>query len=255
MKGIQFGTLPQYCFSAYRRFEEGEYHVSRTCADDVIVIVIDGVLSFTENGVRKRVFGGEYYIQERGIYQSADEESKSPHYYYIHTHLDMEDSDVPPYLPLRGSFNSILLMPYIEKLEAAKSNPKDVIGITSAFLGILDALSKGNSTRSRIATEIADYLSAHLSEKITLDMLCKKYGYCKNYLNEVFKKEFGCTMHDHLISLRVLAAKGLLISSCLSIDEVAVKCGFDTYVNMYKAFVGREGISPGEYRKRTVLQS
>ena len=249
MKGIRYGTLPVYCMSSYRSFDIGEYHITRVCAEDVIVIVLDGTLKFTENGVEKCVGKGEYYIQQSGIPQGASAPSESPSYYYVHAHLDIDECD-PPYLPIRGTFDRAAVLPHIEKLEAAKSNPNDVIGINAAFLNVLVSLSEGSNTRNRTVLDIADYISAHASEHITLDHICKKYGYCKNYINMLFKRELGFTVHGYLTEKRILAVKGLLMTSNLSLEEIAAQTGFETYINLYKAFYKRVGVSPGEFRRR-----
>jgi AraC-like DNA-binding protein len=211
--------------------------------------VLDGVLKFTENGVEKCVGKGEYYVQQSGLQQGAASPSESPSYYYIHAHLDVDDCD-SPYLPIRGTFDRASVLPHIERLEAAKSNPNDLIGINAAFLNVLASLSEGSNTRNRTVLDIADYISAHASEHVTLADVCKRYGYCKNYINMLFKRELGFTVHEYLTERRILAVKGLLMTSNLSLEEIADQTGFDTYINLYKAFLKREGVSPGEFRRR-----
>ena len=67
---------------------------------------------------------------------------------------------------------------------------------------------------------------------------------------KIFKKEFNKTPHGYITMLRVDIAKNLLVSSSLSIDEIATECGFETYINLYKAFISAEKCSPGEYRTK-----
>ena len=47
-----------------------------------------------------------------------------------------------------------------------------------------------------------------------------------------------------------MLARDMLAGSTLNINEIAALTGLVSYVNFYKAFLKREGMSPGEYRAR-----
>ena len=48
---LTFPPFPVYTCSAYRQFEEGEFHLTRTFGEYVLLIVIDGTLRFTEDTI------------------------------------------------------------------------------------------------------------------------------------------------------------------------------------------------------------
>ena len=56
----------EYIYASFRYFEDGEKHVTRFCKHDVLLLVFDGVLKFTENGEDYEIHKGEYYIQKNG---------------------------------------------------------------------------------------------------------------------------------------------------------------------------------------------
>ena len=121
MKYLSGDTIPQYKFSSYRFFDAGERHVKRFCNEDVLLIVFRGTLRFSENGVPKAVRSGEFYIQEKGLYQSGDEVSDSPEYYYVHFVGDITESD-KGYLGIRGGFDKRQIEELVKKLETAKTS-------------------------------------------------------------------------------------------------------------------------------------
>ena len=248
MRGLSGKTLPIYKFSSYRYFEKGEKHVTRICKEDVLLIVFGGVLRFRENGVLKEIKAGEYYIQQKGLHQSADLESDMPVYYYIH--MDSEICDIiNPFLFVFGSFNTVEVKKEIDRLELLKQSMACDIDIIASFLMILSKLSKGkNHYEGELFIKMSAYISEHIKEKITLDKLSSEFGFCKNYIIKLFSNRFGFTPHEYITLRRIDIAKNLLISSKLTINEIAQEAGFETYINMYKAFVAREEKSPLEFR-------
>lgn len=65
MIGINLDKPMEYVYASFRYFEEGEKHTTRICKDDVLLLVFDGILAFTEDGVDVSVGAGEYYIQKK----------------------------------------------------------------------------------------------------------------------------------------------------------------------------------------------
>lgn len=248
MKGISAFSVPEYLFSSYRYFAPGEFHVSRICDDDVIIMVFDGVLRFVEDGNPVELGKGEFYIQQRGIYQNADQASDSPVYYYVHARCDICD-EVSPYVALRGRFDRHKMQELIKRLEESKGNPRMTIDRNAAFLSIISQLSVGVERDNSLASEIAGFIKENADKKIMLDDICQKFGYCKNYVNEIFKRSYSLTVHEYVTECRIDLAKNLLLTSSLSIDEIAYSVGFENYINLYKAFRKKVGISPGEFRK------
>lgn len=255
MKYLSGDLIPQYKFSSYRFFEKGEHHVERFCNDDVLLLVFDGTLRFSENGIPKAVSGGEFYIQEKGLYQSGDEVSDSPEYYYVHFVGTITEGE-RGYLGINGSFDKRLIAELVKKLETAKTSNAPALELHNCFLSIISALSLGaNKRNSDFSYKIYHYVNQNLKSDLTLEELSREFGYCKNYVIKLFKNEFNLTPHEYITLRRLDLAKNLLISSNMSTAEIAEECGFVTYVNFYKAFVKREGCTPNEFKIRMRAQA
>ena len=63
-----------------------------------------------------------------------------------------------------------------------------------------------------------------------------------------FKEYTGITIHQYLLTRRVLMAQDL-IQQGMKPNEVAPKCGFQDYTSFYRAFKSRTGLSPEQYRQ------
>lgn len=97
--------------------------------------------------------------------------------------------------------------------------------------------------------EVKEYLREHLAEKITLDLLSEKCYVNKYYLTRLFKNEYGLTVGDYLLQLRISHAKELLRFSALSVEEIGERCGITPLYYFSRIFKQAEGVSPRDYRK------
>lgn len=64
MQGIDLNKPIRYKTASLRFFKEGEHHISRRCPEDVLLLVYDGVLRFSEDGVPFEISAGQYYMHE-----------------------------------------------------------------------------------------------------------------------------------------------------------------------------------------------
>jgi AraC-like DNA-binding protein/mannose-6-phosphate isomerase-like protein (cupin superfamily) len=93
------------------------------------------------------------------------------------------------------------------------------------------------------------YIDEHFSEKITLDQLAKDFSISKFYLTREFKKEYGVTIVQYLLSKKITHAKTLLRYTELPIEEIAVQCGIGDASYFNKVFRKLEGMTASQYRK------
>ncbi len=93
-----------------------------------------------------------------------------------------------------------------------------------------------------------NYINAHYSEPLTLELLAKNSFVSVNQLCKAFKNSFGTTVAKYIVSKRISEAKKLL-SSGKSVSDTANECGFSDYANFIRVFKKFVGVSPGKYSK------
>lgn len=64
----------------------------------------------------------------------------------------------------------------------------------------------------------------------------------------VFRKEYGELPAAFVDRLRVETGRGLLTDTDLTLDEVAVRCGFSDSGSLCRAFIKQYGIAPSTLR-------
>lgn len=97
---------------------------------------------------------------------------------------------------------------------------------------------------------ILHYLDEHYTETISLDQLAEQFYISKYYLAREFKKEFGTTIIQYVLTKKITHAKELLRYSNASIEDIAGLCGIDDASYFNKVFKKMEGCTASEYRKR-----
>ena len=224
--------------------------MNRICSQDVLVMVFDGVLRFSENGVPIEVHSGEYYIQKHGLRQEGILESDRPSYYFIH--LEGHFATEGNLLPMRGKFNAKELFPLFKKLDELYLFHAPVVEKAAVVYQILMLLKNQsvNFTRNPIVTKVISVVSADLKKPFSLQEIASECGYNKNHVIRIFKKETGKTPHAYITDIRINKAKQLLLGSDASLSQISNECGFGDYINLYKAFVKSEGFPPLEWKKR-----
>lgn len=98
--------------------------------------------------------------------------------------------------------------------------------------------------------EIKNHLDKNYSQKITLDELSEIFFINKYYLTRIFKKQFGVSINNYLLQIRITHAKQLLRFTEKTVEEIGIECGMGTLYYFSRMFKKVEGISPSEYRKK-----
>lgn len=108
------------------------------------------------------------------------------------------------------------------------------------------ALSPQRIVKSPLITAAVDYISHHLSDQITLESLSDRLFVSKYHLAHTFKHHMGVSLHQYIISKRMLLAKKL-IARGQPFNTVCTDCGFNNYSNFFKVFKANVGLSPRDY--------
>lgn len=116
----------------------------------------------------------------------------------------------------------------------------------------VQAIKARTENKDPIASFVTEYLNNHLQEDINLDLVADKLNITPGYLSTYFKEKTGTNFSDYLNDLRISRARELLMNLELRIQDVASEVGYhnvNSFIRMFKRYTG---ITPGEYRKRTI---
>lgn len=95
---------------------------------------------------------------------------------------------------------------------------------------------------------VLTYINANYNKQITLDELAEKTGYSKSRFSHIFSESTGTTPVKYQNDIRLKMSCEMLLSTSLTVAEIAVSCGFNDPLYYSKMFKKRYGMSPTEYR-------
>ena len=96
---------------------------------------------------------------------------------------------------------------------------------------------------------VREYLDQNYAQKISLDDLAERYFINKYYLTRIFKEQFGVTINNYLLNVRITHAKRELRFSGKSAEEIGAEVGFHELYYFSRVFKKVEGCSISEYRR------
>ena len=104
-----------------------------------------------------------------------------------------------------------------------------------------------------VASQIDEYINAHVSRPITVRELCEQFFISKNRLYALSHEWFHMPIGDYIIAARIRAAKHLLATTSLSVGEVGAAVGIADHNYFTKFFKDHTGMPPLRYRKAARL--
>ena len=241
MAGINLNKNITYRFASFRYFERAEHHISRFCKDNVLLLVFDGVLRFSENGKEREVRAGEYYIQRKNTHQAGERASDEPKYFYVH--FDAEWSDGADAFPEKGNFKLTELYELMKRMDSASHGESTHAEKEYLLLKLILTL-KEKPTASRLS----GYVENNLDKISSLSDICDAFHYSKNYVIRMFKKEFGTSPIQYIHDVKIKKAMYLLETTSRPVKDIAEECGYTDYPYFYKRFVHKTGLSPIKWR-------
>ena len=95
------------------------------------------------------------------------------------------------------------------------------------------------------------YIDLHFKEPLTQEQLSGEAHMNKYYLSHAFKREYGVSPINYMISRRIEESKYLLAETDLSLSHIAQLLGFSSLSYFSQVFRRTQDISPMEYRQST----
>ena len=117
------------------------------------------------------------------------------------------------------------------------------------LLKIYSKVGNVKTVNNEIAQQIQQYIDNHIESNISIKILSNNVFKSPSQTIRIFKKEYGVTPYDYLLSKKIEIAKLLLTNTNMAIKQIAIKFKFadEHYFSNY--FKLKTGKSPISYRK------
>ncbi|RHP29897.1 helix-turn-helix domain-containing protein [Lachnotalea sp. AF33-28] len=152
-----------------------------------------------------------------------------------------------------------------ELLKAARESQKiledeisfeDLCYCTSVTIErFIDAVYNGgrNIPGARYLAAAMTFIAENYACNITIKDVAFAVEISTSYLSHLFHDGLGTTFISYLTSIRIEAAKELLMASSLTVTEISARVGYTDTNYFIRAFKKSLGISPGQYRQQNTV--
>lgn len=106
----------------------------------------------------------------------------------------------------------------------------------------------GAQNRKALTEKAVEFIRTHATEISDVSTVAEHFGYNAEYLTTLLKKSTGLSIVEHINRSKIEEAKKLLLSSDLTISEIAPICGFNDVKYFSKLFHRLTETTPREYR-------
>lgn len=151
-----------------------------------------------------------------------------------------------------ASFRNPHWLYLLNQLTSTKCAARRIAYLNTLLWELYDAYPKlcvdKDSTKESMA-DVIQYINEHLTENLSVPMLCDNFFVSKPQLNRKFKKATGSSVWNYIVTKRLHMAKDLMLNGC-SPSDACVKSGFNDYSSFYRTYRAHFGVSPKENLRR-----
>ena len=155
-------------------------------------------------------------------------------------------------IPLKNLMENLIMMYLLHPEEKNKEILRMTTGLIFLHLGkdFQEQFEiKGSDQEYRSMMEVMNYVENNFRDA-SLKELSDKMGFSSATLSRFVKKHTGSTFKDLVLNKRFKVAEELLKNTNDSINEVAVKIGYENGSHFYQKFYERYQMTPNDFRTR-----
>ncbi len=270
MLRIDFAT-PMPLRMAGRFAESGGWtHSGRMLDRNILCYIEDGRCSFVIDGKTLTIASGEAVIIPHDTFYAPHTEDGCLYQYF---HFCAEVSETADDAPLARSYryreemapaSAVFHLPKHFAVDAdmrlclesalhemSQSDPMSNLRMNLAFLEALAQVAEKNAAQPErtLAFEIERFIRRE--RKPTLSLLSERFGYTKQYIIRIFKRQFSQTPAAYINEIKLARAARYLTETGASVETAAHQCGFEDSNYFSRQFKRKYGLTPTEYRKQS----
>ncbi len=243
----------------------GSHHTSRQNLQSFLfAVVLDGRGTLNYSGEHYQLEAGQcFFIDCRTTHSYQSDPQQPWELLWVHFNGCTTEEYYKLFLgqqqPVFQPVSTVKFVSVLQELMRLNSETyADTEVLTSGLLANLltmlltvNSISEENDTalQSKLKTVMA-HIDANFTTDIRLDELAQRFDISKYYLTREFKRAYGETIFQHIISLRINYAKRLLRFTDKSVEEIAALCGFKDQSYFSKQFKKAENVTCLAFRRR-----
>lgn len=207
-------------------------------------------LGYSPGKLNEMIFDDIIAKQSSDAWQSIKEEIQNNEEYHSTVQLVLISSSSKKLIPLHFTISKLL-------------NHNEII-LTSLTTVLQDSLGDTFNSNYKLTPRLKDseiiqnvynYIINNLEEPLpSVKALAKMFGSNEFKLKEGFRHFFNTSIYQLYNEERLKKAHSLIQQTDLSLKEICFMCGFNSYLNFYKAFKKKYRYSPSELSRPSKIE-
>ena len=147
---------------------------------------------------------------------------------------------------------------FIQMCELHGDNaPENELMLQSLILELIYTLGKYShstgvrgsfkSSNRKVVEDTIEYINSNLTADLSLSALSGRANFTPTYFHKLFKSSVGMPLREYIEEQRVKQSLKLMMSTDLTLTQIAYECGFSSQSYFSYAFKRRMGLPPREY--------
>lgn len=250
--------------------KDGFLHHRRCFEWNVFILVTEGQLHITANGIEYTVSPNQYIFLKAGEEHFGHQASQGKlSYLWVHLSGDKPfeavvssapEQTLPYCFPEQGEITSskrvFRLFLQLMALSMEEQVHSPLMSNYTLSLLLLEVTAEQKRTQTLparklppVVLSVCEWIQENYYRSFLVAELADLFGYQADYLSSLFKKHMSISLTEYTNRLRIEASKTLLANYDLSIKEAAYSCGFPDEKYFMKVFKKFEGMTPTEYKR------
>lgn len=237
-----------YC-GAGKFVSHGEWiHPNRIINSYEIIFVLGGTVYIEENGKQYQLKKNDLLLLEPKKQHFGYKGSNNTSFFWAHFTGGEIINPVLKYQNIKDSYNLSLL--FKQLIHYRTENQSDECLNYLIRLILIECFSnKTKESTNNIVSEISAWITANSDIPLSVEQISKHFGYNADYISRLFKINYGKSLKEYINDIKINYIKQLLLTSDLSLSDIAYNTGFTDYKYFLKFFKYHEGITPTQFLK------
>lgn len=146
-------------------------------------------------------------------------------------------------------FLDMMIDESLSNLPFRKSHCNHLLGLVLNTIVRIQEQTAAQIHLSDMMRKICIYIDDHITETISISKLAQAFSYHPTYINTLFRRYFGQTAHEYILSRKIDCVTNMLTTTDLPIGEIALSYGFSDSSHLARLYRKYTGMSPSEVKK------
>lgn len=212
-------------------------------------LIVGGLGTVEKNGKTTLLKKGDAFIIRPGEIVTYTADKDEPWEYYW---ISFDGAFAKKYLleSTKDDYPKHAKHGYLAIKTALDDEISDEIGCMNTLFAVLDSIKNTNKKTSDDFVKTAiSYIENNYFRSFNATSLANMLSVSRAHFSTIFLKKTGKSPYAYLLDVRIQNAKEYLLSTDLTVTQVAYSVGFSSIERFSECFKIKTGLSPKEFRK------